>query len=189
MRRLFAYLSVALLAAVMTACGNGDGNGTSSAEARNDEDVTFVQAMIPHHRQALEMAEVAETRAASPQVKDLARRIKGAQQPEIDRMEAWLQEWAVASTTTTSAGGHGGHGGGAGMMAGTEMASLAAATGQAFDRRFLELMIEHHRGAVDVAEKEIRDGKHPAVKELAGQIASSQQAEIEEMRTLLGAQA
>ncbi|WP_242418631.1 DUF305 domain-containing protein, partial [Frankia sp. CpI1-P] len=95
MRRLTLLIAAALAAIVLTACGNDGSNGSTSTGAadHNAADVTFAQNMIPHHRQAIDMADLAETRASHPEVKTLARQIRAAQAPEIATMVGWLNAW------------------------------------------------------------------------------------------------
>ncbi len=145
----------------------------------NEADVSFAQGMIPHHQQAIDMSDLASRQAASPEVKDLAARIKAAQQPEIDRMTAWLEDWG--QPVQPEHGEHGGHG----MLSDTEMTQLRQASGPTFDRLFLEGMIRHHEGAVRMSQEELDKGAFPDAKELARHIIDSQQAEIAEMRRLL----
>ncbi|KQV04453.1 MULTISPECIES: DUF305 domain-containing protein [unclassified Kitasatospora] len=190
-----ALLASALL---LTACGSGGGHdahnaapatsGTTSTKAYNAADVAFAQGMIPHHRQALEMAELAAGRAASPEVKQLAAAIRAAQDPEIATMSGWLTGWGEQVPPLGAAGAHAGHGGAgtAGMMTEAEMASLKDATGAAFDTAFLKLMVAHHTGALEMAKAEQSKGGYAPAKELAGAVISGQSAEIEQMNKLLG---
>ncbi|GGM42590.1 DUF305 domain-containing protein [Dactylosporangium sucinum] len=161
----------------------------ATAGSFNGIDVRFATDMIPHHRQALEMAKLAEARAATPAVKDLAGRISKAQEPEIATMSGWLTAWGEP---VPSPGGmdhgmdHGDTMGGMpGMMSQQEMQQLAKATGTGFDKMFLTMMIKHHEGAVEMAKAEQAQGADPAAKKLAGDIAAGQTAEIAEMRRLL----
>ncbi|MFC3995015.1 DUF305 domain-containing protein [Nocardiopsis sediminis] len=151
----------------------------ASAEA-NSADVMFAQMMIPHHEQAVEMSQLAETRAGDD-VLDLAQRIEAAQGPEIERLTGMLETWGEP---TEPEGGmdHGMDG----MMNDDQMAELEAADGEAFDTLYLELMIEHHEGAVEMAQTELEDGSYPEATEMAQEIVDAQEAEIEEMRGLLG---
>ncbi len=190
----------------LAACGNtatppanpaappaaGDGSGSASA-ANNEADVTFVRGMIPHHAQAVEMAELAAEQAASQQVKDLANTIEQAQDPEIEQMQGYLRAWGQPAEPAPS-GGMGGmdHGGMSGdkpgmpgMMSGQQMQQLEGASGAAFDRMFLQMMIEHHTGAIEMAEVELRDGQNADAKALAQKIIDAQRAEITQMRELL----
>ncbi|MEE3849948.1 DUF305 domain-containing protein [Gordonia sp. LSe1-13] len=170
------------------------------AETHNDADIAFNQMMIPHHMQALMMADLVPERTSTPAVRDLADRIRAGQQPEIDEMSARLREWGVADASTSdpsTSGGHmsddGGHGDHmspdghdmAGMMTPAEMAALSAARGAEFDRLWLEGMIAHHEGAVEMADTELADGIHEPSRELATRIKATQQDEIEEMNSIL----
>lgn len=200
--RLLAGIAAAGL--ILTGCASGADTSAgssagssapgSSAEAtaqgeQNDADVTFVQGMIPHHRQAVEMAGLVAGRSENPELLDLAARIGSSQQPEIDTMTGWLQEWGaeVPAEGSDMSGVEGmDHGGGmGGMMAPEQMQGLGQATGAAFDRMFLQMMTEHHRGAVEMAQVELQDGADPDALALAQTIIDTQQAEISEMETLL----
>ncbi|KOX22740.1 MULTISPECIES: DUF305 domain-containing protein [unclassified Streptomyces] len=150
----------------------------------NDADVMFAQMMIPHHEQALEMAELADGRAEDPGVKRLVAAIERAQGPEIRTMRAWLAGWGRPG----SAGHGGGHGSGhgmAGMMSEQDMKDLAAAGGEEFDRTFAELMIAHHEGAVAMAEDERKNGLNPTARKLADDVVRTQSAEVAELRKVL----
>lgn len=185
---------------VLAGCSGADpapapGTGTSAAPgaaatAHAAADVAFVQGMIPHHEQAVAMADLAATRAASPEVQDLAGRIRAAQGPEIDRMNALLTGWGVPRPAPGSAmsgmGGMSGTGGMSGMMSPEQMRGLETATGAAFDRAFLEMMVAHHTGAVEMARTELDQGQSPEAKSLAREIIDTQQAEIAQMQVLLG---
>ncbi|GAA2571227.1 DUF305 domain-containing protein [Pseudonocardia hydrocarbonoxydans] len=181
-----------------TSAGTAAPGGSSSSAAQgeqNDADVAFVQGMIPHHRQAVEMADLVAGRSQNAQVIDLAARIGGGQQPEIDMMIGWLEEWGAE--VPAEGGDMGGMdmggdmggmdmgGGMGGMMTPEQMQQLQGASGPAFDRMFLEMMIEHHRGAVEMAQTELQDGADPEALALAQKIIDTQQAEITEMDTLL----
>lgn len=151
-------------------------------------DVAFVAAMVPHHRQALEMASLAPDRSADPGVTAMAERIAAAQGPEITVMEAWLARQDPGP-------GGGGHGGGhgadgtlhPGMATPEQMAELTAATGPAFDRLFLQLMIAHHEGALRMAEQAVVAGTDLTALQMADHVVATQSAEIDRMRGLLGA--
>lgn len=155
----------------------------SAGAAFNDADVMFAQMMIPHHQEAVEMAAMADGRAASGQVKDLATKIKGAQQPEIDTMTGWLTAWGKAPMPDMSGGMD--HGAMPGDMSDADMAALHDAKGAAFDKQFLTLMVEHHEGAVEMAQEQIAKGSDPQAKALAAKIVTDQQAEIATMKKIL----
>jgi uncharacterized protein (DUF305 family) len=139
--------------------------------------------MIPHHGQAIEMAKLAATRASSSQVKTLAQKIEGAQDPEIKTMSEWLKAWGE-DVPAADMGSMAGHGSMSGMMSADEMAKLEKASGAEFDTMFVEMMIRHHQGAIEMAKSEQTDGKNAEAKELAAQIEKAQTAEIGEMRAL-----
>jgi uncharacterized protein (DUF305 family) len=187
-------LLAAGLALVLAACGGGDdptvGSGGDApavvdgiSTEFNDADVAFITDMVPHHEGALEMAQLADSRAESAQVKDLASRLVAAQDPEIERMQAMAEAWDVE---LSDGGGMAGmdHGGGD-MEMSDDVDALTPLSGAAFDREFLTRMIAHHESAVEMSETELADGENPQAKELAQEIIDAQRAEIEEMRGLL----
>ncbi|MEO3743019.1 DUF305 domain-containing protein [Plantactinospora sp. B5E13] len=196
--RSVVLTAAAIGAVTVTAACGGDGHGSGhtaeqpatatsapvSTAGHNQADIAFAQGMVPHHQQAVQMAEMAESRASDPQVKSLASKIRTAQQPEIDQMTAWLREWGAA-TASASAGGHGMHGGMPGMMTDQDMAAMERANGDEFDRMFLEMMIRHHQGAVQMASTEAQQGQNPAARSLAEKIKADQTAEISQMQSLL----
>lgn len=154
------------------------------AAAFNDADVAFAQGMVPHHEQAVEMAELAvdPARKAGPDVVDLATRIEAAQGPEIELMSGWLQAWGQSDEMDMSGDDMGSMDG---MMTEDQLETLATATESEFDRMWLEMMTAHHEGAVAMAETEQADGSNPEAVALAWEIIASQQVEIEEMQELL----
>ncbi|MEV7673953.1 DUF305 domain-containing protein [Streptomyces sp. NPDC088752] len=168
------------------------GSAASQAPAPgpfNDADVLFAQMMIPHHEQALEMAELADGRAENAGVKKLAAAIERAQDPEIRTMRAWLAGWGRPGSADHGSGHGGGDAAGhgmAGMMSEQDMKDLAGAKGEEFDRAFAELMIAHHEGAVAMAEDERRNGVNPTARKLADDVVRTQSAEVAELRRILG---
>jgi uncharacterized protein (DUF305 family) len=151
------------------------------AQPFDANDIMFAQMMIPHHSQAVALADLAESNTTTPAILDLAARIKGAQQPEIDTMTAWL----------TSAGSmmdsHGAHGMSMpGIVSDGDMVALAQATGAEFDALFLAHMIQHHQGAITMADDVLATTKNDDVTALATAIVAAQTAEIAEMYALLG---
>lgn len=165
-----------------------DPDTTLDAAPWNEADAAFMQMMVPHHAQALEMAELAPTRAAADGVVALARRIEGAQGPEIRSMASWLalRELPVPESMDDLAGhGHGGHAMPmTGMLTEAQLAELEAARGARFDRLFLAGMIQHHQGAVDMAGAELEEGSDQLALELAADISTGQLAEIRRMLDL-----
>jgi uncharacterized protein (DUF305 family) len=163
-------------------------SGTSAgAEASfNDADAAFARDMLPHHEGAISMAQLAPGRAADPRVLDLAGRIEAAQAPEIDTLTGWLEEWGADDTGDADHGGMD-HGAGdmGGLMSEEDMTALTNASGAEFDRLFLTQMIEHHRGATAMAEREAAAGQNADALAMAETIRDTQNAEIAEMQALL----
>ncbi|MFF8979620.1 DUF305 domain-containing protein [Streptomyces cellulosae] len=202
-RRTAVVAASGVAALVLAACGgSGDDTGAaghgghqatdaaSSAPAsqgqHNAADVSFAKGMIPHHRQAVEMADLAPDRARSAEVKKLAAEIEKAQAPEIEKLSGWLTSWGE-TVPAEGAMEHSMHGGGMeGMMSAEEMTALENASGEAFDTSFMEMMIRHHEGAVEMAKTEQSDGAHAPARKMAADIIASQSAEIEQMKKLLG---
>jgi len=183
-----AFVALVLgIAVVLSACGSNDNTGGSGAKF-NDQDVTFAQEMIPHHRQAVEMAEHAATRASSARVKELATAIEGAQDPEITTMKGWLEDWDKPLSDQGRSGMGNGPDDGhmAGMMSDDELSSLGRASGPEFDKMFLTMMIRHHQGAIRMAESEIAEGENAEAIALAETIKDAQTGEIATMKDLLG---
>jgi len=145
--------------------------------------VTFAQDMIPHHQQAIAMAKLARERSQDEELQRLAAQIESAQDPEIKTMTRWLEAWGE-DAPDHSGGGHG-ETDMPGMMSDKEVTALENASGAEFDRMFLEMMIKHHEGAIQMARTEQANGKNPDAIALAKQIESAKKQEIDTMRQLL----
>lgn len=205
-RRVLLAGATATALLALSACGDDMSSGSgmdhgsattpsasAGAAAFNDADVMFAQMMIPHHREAVEMAEMAETRASDAEVKSLAGKIEQAQQPEIDTMTGWLSAWGKPAPMPSMSGGMSmpettpsmSHGAMPGVMSPADMDKLEAAKGAAFDKQFVTMMITHHEGAITMAQDEVKDGSNTDAKALAQKIITDQQAEIATMKTIL----
>lgn len=169
---------------------SGDPDPADRSDDWNHTDIAFMQMMIPHHHQALEMSALAEKHARSKPVRILADRIRAAQAPEIQAMSAWLDERNIevpradADPKEYDHSQHG-HNSMMGMMSPAQMKELSAARGEKFDRLFLRGMIRHHAGAVDMAEDAAQDGIDMIVSEMTADVAATQSAEIDRMQDLL----
>jgi len=185
-------ISAGILAAALTlsGCSNGTGvaGGTPSTPASagastaafNDADVSFAMPMVEHHTQAITMAQtMLDKTGVDARVMALAERIKAAQGPEITMMSSWVTAWGATDTSMP------GMDMSTGSMTDGDMAALVAATGPAADRLFLEQMIQHHQGAIDMANVELTDGQNPDARALATKIIADQTAQITEMHDLL----
>ena len=157
----------------------------------SENDVTFMQDMILHHFQAVQMSALVEGRTGNQGVTDIAARIDATQEDEIDFMRTWLLERgedAPDPANDPHAMHHGGHHTMAGMASPEEMAALADAQGSAFDRMFLELMIAHHDGAIEMVDHllEQRGSAYdPILFDFVNDVKSEQQAEIRRMNAML----
>ncbi|GAA1129729.1 DUF305 domain-containing protein [Nocardioides aquiterrae] len=186
MRKSLIAAVVAASLFTLAACGNDD--DTDTAASHNEADVTFAQEMIPHHQQAIEMADLAESRAESQEVKDVAADIEAAQGPEIETLTGWLESWGEdVPDEGMSSMDHGDMSSDemGGMMTEDEMAELEAASGAAFDQMFLTMMIEHHEGAIEMAKTEQAEGEFPEAVDMAEEIETTQAEEIQKMQDLL----
>ena len=159
-----------------------------------EADVRFMQHMIVHHAQAVEMVDLLETRGAAETVRRLGERIAQSQAAEMALMQDWLASRGQPAAADPHAGHHG-HGPAdpnvavmPGMLSPAQMAALAAASGPAFDRLFLEGMIRHHQGALDMVEALLDDpeaGEDPMLSDFASSVTADQSAEILRMQTIL----
>ncbi|MGE3289556.1 MAG: DUF305 domain-containing protein [Pseudonocardia sp.] len=152
----------------------------------NDADVAFAQGMIPHHEQALAMTEGVEAKGASEQVVQLAETISQTQEAELAQLREMLSSWGVAATGMDHGSAQAAAAPMPGMLTAAQLQQLQQASGAEFDRLFLQLMIVHHEGAVQMAQTEVTSGLNPDAKALAQKIIDEQTAEIAQMRTLLG---
>lgn len=186
---LFVMVTLVAASLITAACGNSDSAEPSTAEPTiavgpvfNDADIEFAQGMIPHHSQAVEMATMALEQSSNTSIVDLAGRIQGAQDPEIEQMRTWLNAWGQEEMSSDMAGMD--HGSAEGMMNDTDMTALAAASDAEFDALFVDMMIRHHQGAIAMANTVLTEGTDPDVRTLAEAIIAAQEGEISEMQGL-----
>jgi uncharacterized protein (DUF305 family) len=206
LRSSAAVLTVAALGLTLTACGEDadpGGSSTSSGletasngDVFNAADVRFATDMVPHHAQAIQMVTLTDGRTIDPAVKELADSIREAQAPEVEVMVDWLTAWGEQVPDTALDHSHAGHDtsempdmggtdGMPGMMSVAEMQALADAPDAEFEVMFLEMMKQHHEGAVEMSEDEQAHGTFPDAVALAESIQSTQQVEIDEIDRLL----
>jgi uncharacterized protein (DUF305 family) len=169
MKTLFTLV---LLALVLMGCTAQDSSDASFGAAERN----FAEMMIPHHEQALEMSAIAQGNSQNQEVIALAIAIRDAQAPEFALMSSWP---GVDPTV------HAGHTMD-GMLSNDEIQALRESTGLSFDRLFLQGMIKHHEGAIEMAQ-EVVESENLEVRELALEIIATQRREINEMRDLLSA--
>lgn len=156
-------------------------SATANAGAFNHSDVAFAAGMVPHHKQAVAMADTILSKdGINPKVIDLAKRIKAAQDPEITEMTAWLKTWGASMGSMSGMSGMG-----SGMMSDGDMAALDTAAGTEASTLFLKQMTTHHQGAIMMAKMEVSNGKNADAITLATAIVTGQSAEIAEMADIL----
>jgi uncharacterized protein (DUF305 family) len=188
-----------MLALTSAGCGSDDSESGASTEVsttkHNDADVVFATDMIQHHAQALSMVDLTLGRPMGEDALRLAEDIRAAQGPEVETMTDWLTDWDEEVPETMRDHANAGepmegmdHGDSEmpGMMSAEEMAALADAQDIEFEPLWLKMMIDHHEGAIEMAETQMRDGQYKPAVDLASNIVVSQAAEIDEMRALLG---
>jgi uncharacterized protein (DUF305 family) len=205
MRRAGRALAAAVVAlGLLAGCGDDaseDAAGDPTVEVPESEDfngadVAFATDMIPHHAQGLSMVDMTLGRDVSPELLTLSEQIRDTQSAEIEQMADWLEEWGQEVPETSrdhmNAEGHGGgegtdeHHDLPGMMDDDAMEELADAGRGGFEQMWLEMMVEHHEGAIEMAEAEIDEGEHPDTVAMAESIVETQRAEIEQMASMLG---
>jgi len=169
----------------MSASGGAAATGIPAAGSHNAADAEFATNMIPHHAQAVYMAQMAEQNAATSTLKSLAGTVKAAQSPEIAQMSGWLAGWKQPVPSSTYTPGSMGGMSMPGIMSDHDMTMLGDAHGTSFDRMWLTMMTSHHQGAIAMAKTELAKGQNSAAKQLARNIISAQTAEIATMRTML----
>ena len=197
MKKIAALVATLAALLALAGCGddepaNDDTRTASNGDEFNDADVAFATDMIQHHAQALSMVDLTLGRPLDPEVETLAEDIRAAQAPEIEQMTDWLTAWdePVPATMRDHANAHGegdmDMGDMPGMMSAEDMAALEGTPDAEFQERFLQMMIEHHEGAVEMAKTEQSDGRFGPAIDLAEAIESSQTDEIALMQDLLG---
>jgi uncharacterized protein (DUF305 family) len=190
---------VAVIAVALVALGGGLavglGIGRQPTPTADSVDAGFSRDMAVHHRQGVEMANLAPERSSDPEVRQLAFDISATQTNQAGRMEGWLSLWGLSRSggdhMAWMGGGHTGHSAhdasdGAvmpGMATEAELAQLRSLSGPAFDVEFLRLMTRHHQGGFDMAEYAAENADVTAVRTLARSIADTQSAEV---RTMVG---
>lgn len=194
--RLAAVLFALAAALLLSSCSSSDSDGhtdhqqpeepviTGEPAGYNADDVAFATNMIPHHEQAVELSALVPERSTNPEVQALAEQISAAQGPEIQTMKVLLVQWKENPESGTGHEGH--HGEMQGMVDDATMDRLRSLSGPEFDTLWLQSMISHHRGAVEMAKAELANGENVDAKRLAQTMVDTQQAEIDQMNRMLG---
>jgi len=194
--RVATVLAAIAAALFLSSCSSPASNGqadrpqtdqpviTGQPAGYNADDVAFATNMIPHHQQAVELSAMVPDRSTNAELAALAQQISAAQQPEIDVMKVFLVQW---NENPDDNSGHGGHGNTMqGMVDAAAMTKLESLNGAEFDKLWLESMVSHHQGAIEMAKAEIANGDNVDAKTLAKNIVATQEAEIGQMKQMLG---
>jgi uncharacterized protein (DUF305 family) len=184
------------VALLLGGCGDASGKpvaGVTSFEAaapaeggHNDTDVMYLQMMLAHHRQGLEMVKLAEQRASRPELVTLAKAIDVTQSDEVRMMTGWLERWSRPTTVDQAPSAHAAHGG-LPATGPREIAALRAAQGAAFETAFLNLFVAHQHNAVEMAHLESTQGSNQETKAFADRVRQSRADQIKQLLTLMNA--
>lgn len=172
-RKTAVIAAMALSVPLFFLASPGPAVESSSGSDFNNADVMFMNMMIIHHDQAIEMAELAPNRTDNGEILALSRNISESQRAENSQMAEWLEELGYQRPRN----GHRM----AGMATEEEMEKLRESKGREFDLLFSELMIAHHRGGIRMAQTFIERGHNPELIEMEKNMVKTQQAEIERM--------
>ena len=196
-RSALVLIALVAVAVVAVGCG-GDDEGGGSGSSAAEVDKAFVRLMIPHHESAIEMAEIAQKRGQHKEVKELADAIVKTQNAEIEELKS-ISEAIGADAGGSSSGGHdmeamdsGGQ-----SMTSDDLATLGLSedeggmamhmsmveleSAKPFDRAFIEMMVAHHEGAVEMAEAQLAKGENAELNSIAEKIVDAQKKEIDDM--------
>jgi uncharacterized protein (DUF305 family) len=156
------------------------GHGTSSSSNANytGADIMFLQMMIPHHQQAIDISNLAMKASSDPELLELAKIIARDQAAEIKQMKAWLKDAGASEDMGHSMDGMGG------MLNDDELAALSAATGKEFDTLWLKGMTEHHDGAIHMTQM-IEDAQNENIKAFGAKVIKDQSEQIAQMKKML----
>lgn len=166
---------LALTAVLVAGCGRG-APAEPAAASFNASDVRFLQDMLGHHEQGIEMAALAEGRSRRPQLVSFAAGIAAARQAEVSTMRRWLRQWNLPTPSATAMEDSGSQL--PGMLGRGQLDWLKLLKGPRFDLGFVTMMDTHHGGAVEMAESELGGGASAEVKALARRIMTTQVAEL-----------
>jgi uncharacterized protein (DUF305 family) len=189
------YATVLIAVALsLSACGTAPkapANEVVSAQAavqaeggHNDTDVMYLQMMVAHHKQGLEMVELAEKRATRPEIRTLAEAIDVTQADEVTMMTGWLKQWSAPTTVDHAPSAHADHGG-LPATGPEEIAALKKAKGAKFETAFLNLFVAHQHNAVEMAHLETEQGSNAEAKAFADRVRASRADQIKQMLQLM----
>ncbi|TCO44239.1 DUF305 domain-containing protein [Actinocrispum wychmicini] len=177
--RLIATFVVLVLA--LAGCGQtATSAGPAKSDDHNDADVQFSLNMIPHHRQTIQIADLATRLGGTEQVKVVAAEILSPEEQDVQTMNGWLRSWNVAPPADMS----GMDMDMPGMLSAKDIKSLQTTTGADFDKKFLTMVAKHLQNGVDMAKQVLNTGKHAGTKTLANKIVKEQGEQIQKVQAL-----
>ena len=184
--RAITTIFIAILALSLSGCASAsnmgmdhEGHSSEASGELSSDEIMFLQMMIPHHQQAIDISDLALTISADPELLALAKDIRDEQAAEIVTMKAWLD----AAGADLDPGHSMGHGMG-GMLSDSELTALKSATGKSFDLLWLKGMTGHHDGAIDMATM-IENAKNAEIKSFGEGIVASQSAQNKAMAAMI----
>ncbi|GLY97834.1 DUF305 domain-containing protein [Actinoplanes sp. NBRC 103695] len=187
------YRAIAVVVAVLalTGCGTDKAAENTKVAAAvqagdkyNDTDVMYLQMMVAHHEQGLEMVEIAEKSAKKPELLALAKAVDVTQADEVTLMKGWLEGWSKPTTVDHAPNAHADHGG-LPATGPEEMRALRDATGGEFETTFINLFVAHQHNAVEMANMERTGGANTEAKALAERVRQSRTDQIRQLLTML----
>jgi uncharacterized protein (DUF305 family) len=188
--KIRALILVAALA--LAGCGTDRAVGentkvTAAVQAGdkyNDTDVMYLQMMVAHHEQGLEMVRIAEGRATKPDLTTLVKAVDVTQTDEVTMMKQWLTGWSAPATVDHAPSAHADHGG-LPATGPEEMKALRQAKGSAFESTFINLFVAHQHNAVEMANMERTGGANEETKAFAERVRQSRTDQIRQLLTML----
>jgi uncharacterized protein (DUF305 family) len=185
-KRVIAGIAVVIMAMALAGCSKDgsmgmdhEGHSSMASGDLSGDDIMFLQMMIPHHQQAIDMSDLALTKSTDSELLALAKDIRDGQASEIVKMKAWLDKAGADLDPGHSMGHDMG-----GMLSDSELAALEAATGKSFDLLWLKGMTGHHDGAIDMAAM-IEDAENAEIKSFGQAIVSAQSAQNKQMAVMI----
>jgi uncharacterized protein (DUF305 family) len=150
----------------------------------NDTDVMFLQMLVHHQKQGLEMTRTAAARAQNPALKVLAQAVQATEEDELSMMQSWLTQWKKPVDVDTTKSLHADHGG-LPATGPAEIKALKTVSAGGFDTAFLNLFLAHQHNAIEMAHLETTSGSNPQAKAFADRVRESRQGEVQQMLKMM----
>ncbi len=174
-------LTALIAAMALAACSSS--STQDKASSHNRADVVFATHMIPHHQQGADLSAMVPAHSTNADLTKLAASIASTQMSEIKSLANLVTQWSTQSDADTRGPADTAM---TGMVSQATMTKLGTLTGPDFDKLWLQSMISHHQGAIEMAKTEASGGNNPDAIAMANKMASAQQAEVDQMTKMLG---